>query len=504
MSQNTSEPGAVIQTDSISKKAFLAGLWVALSSGSTGFLSLIQTIVVARLLYPADLGLMGMASLALWTLHVFTQPGIEAALIYRKELDDEAASTAWTISVCRGLALFGLLWAGAPWVAVFFREPRLTALIRGLAGVSLVDGLANIWVVSFQKELNFKRQAAFEQLTQVASVATTLVAVAVLRDVWALVIGRLAGALVRTISSYFFAARHPTWKLNREVARQLLAYGRHIMGINILAFFLTQGDDAFVGRVLGTAALGFYGLAYRLSNLPRGVISQILLRITFPLYSKLREDRSQMELVYRRIVEINSLLAVPFTGALMVLAPEIVQVVYGARWLPAVPALRILCVFGLIRALNVAIGSLLQAIGLPNRVEKICAIQLLLMAITIYPMGRGFGIAGVSACVTLANGLGLAMLLRDIRRDAGFPVRIWLVAQRTPFWGTCAAAAIVYAVSQALPGESTVTRVIALGLLGSAVYVGCIFQDRSAVSQLRAVVGYACERLPLFRGKWKI
>lgn len=501
MSHNRFESGADDSEGSIRRRAFSAGFWVALSSGLTRLLSLIQTVVVARLLYPSDLGLIGMASLALWTLHVFTQPGIEAAIIYRRELDDRVASTAWTISVCRGAALFGLLWVSAPWIAGFFREVRLTALIRGLAAVLLIDGLANSWVVRFQKELDFKRQAIFEQLSQVASVVITLAAVVVLRNVWALAIGRIGGALVRTVSSYGFSLPRPAWRLNREVARELMAYGRHIMGGNILLFFLHQGDDAFVGRVLGTDALGFYGLAYGLSNLPGTFVSSALSRLTFPLYARLREDRPQIELAYRNILEIAGLLTVPLCGALIVLAPEVVAFIYGARWLPAMPSMRILCVFGLIRALNMPMGSLVQALGLPSRLERIGILQLLLMAVAIYPLGRAFGIAGVGLCVTLAGGFSMVLLLLDIRRDAGFPLRIWLAAQRTPFFGTCAAAAVVLLAGLSLPQASAAVRLVTLGLLGSVVYAGYVCRDRSARLHLRTAAGYVREGLRLSRGR---
>ena len=499
MSQNWSETSD--SGDDIGRKAFSAGFWNALSSGATRVFSLIQTVVVARLLYPSDLGLMGMASLALWTLHVFTQPGIEAAIIYRRELDDRVAGTAWTISVCRGAALFGLLWVSAPWIAGFFREARLTALVRGMAAVLLIDGLANIWVVHFQKELDFKRQAIFDQLSQAASVVITLVAVVAMRDVWALVIGRLGGAVVRTVSSYGFSLPRPAWRWNREVARELMGYGRHIMGINILLFFLTQGDNAFVGRVLGTEALGFYGLAYGLSNLPGTFVSSALSRITFPLYAKLREDRPQMALAYRNILEITGLLTVPLCGALIVLAPEVVSFIYGARWLPAMPCMRILCVFGLIRALNTSMGALLQALGLPSRLERIGAWQLILMAAIITPLGRAFGIAGVGLCVTLAGGFSMALILRDIRRDAGFPARAWLAAQRTPFLGTCAAVVVVLLAGLALPNAPAGVRLAALGLLGAAVYAGCVYRAPSTRSHIRAAAGYIREGIRPFGGR---
>ncbi|MDA0746137.1 MAG: lipopolysaccharide biosynthesis protein [bacterium] len=475
-------------------KAFSGGLWVVFSSTATKILSLVQSVVVARLLFPEDLGLMAMASVAVLTFHTVSQPGIEAAIIQRKVLDERVADTAWTISIVRGFFLALLLWILAPWIAAFFRDARLEDMVRALSLALCIDGFANPWMITFRKELDFKRQTSFTMLVQSASVVATLISVLVLRNVWALVIGRLVGALVRTISSYFFIHRRPRLRFHRDTARELFQYGRHVMGLGTLSFLHTQGDDAFIGRVLGKDPLGLYSLSYSLSNFIGTTLSQILSRITFPLFSKLQENKEDMEIIYHRLAKLTSLVAIPFTGGMILMAPAMIQTLYGERWLEAVPAFRILCLFGLIRALTSTMGSLLMSLGHPNRVEKIVGIQLLLMILTIYPLGITWGIVGVSFCVTFANGFGLILLLRDIRKYAGFTEKVWLSAQRVPVLGTIGATLIVYLASL-LVSPASLPALALLGLIGLVAYLGCVCLDPATLSQLKTAFSYAKQRI---------
>ncbi|MCZ6636520.1 MAG: lipopolysaccharide biosynthesis protein, partial [bacterium] len=407
-STNSESP---LKTEQIVEKSLQGGLWVVFSNWVGRTLSFLQNVVVARLLFPEDFGLMGMASVALELMNTFTQSGLQAALIHRKELDQEAANAAWILTIFRGLLLFAALWIGAPWAGLFFREDKVVALIRVLAFAFLIESFGNIWIVGLRKDLQFKRHAYSRLLIYSVSFVVTLVACFQLRSIWGLVIGRLAGALTQMIGSYIFALQRPRFGFNRSVARELMSYGRHIIVLNIIIYLTMQADDIFVGRVLGKKALGFYVMAFALASLPGTIISQVAARITFPLFSKIRQDSTQTKSIFKAVVEMMALLAFPLSGALLVGAPQIIQIAYGEKWLPALPAMCVLCIFGLTRALSTTLVSFLQALGLPNKLARFAGLQLLLMALIIYPLGTSLGIVGVSICITLTSGFGLSMLL---------------------------------------------------------------------------------------------
>ena len=205
-----------------------SGFWAfALRVGNRLF-GLARTVVLARLLSPADFGLFGIALLASAALETVTETGFEAALIQKKGDVKPYLDTAWTMQVIRGFVLAGILVVGAPMVAAFFREPQAALLLKVMALVVLVKGFTNIGVVFFQKELEFHRQFAYVFSGTLADLAVAITAAFVLRNAWALVCGFLAGNLVRAVASYIVHPHRPRLRMEGARAKELYTYGRWI------------------------------------------------------------------------------------------------------------------------------------------------------------------------------------------------------------------------------------------------------------------------------------
>lgn len=180
-----------------------------------------------------------------------------------------------------------------------------------------------------------------------------------------------------------------------------------------------QGDNAFVGRFLGAAALGLYALAYNLANLPSSAITSVVARLAFPVYASMQDDPGSLRRGYLRSVRIVVLFTLPASLLLLTLAPDLVPGLYGERWRSAVPAVQVLSIFGFLKAFNTAPGSFLQATGHPERLQRVMLIQLVLFGLMLYPMGRAWGIAGVGAAVTAGNLAAAGVVVWQVRRVAG-------------------------------------------------------------------------------------
>jgi len=398
----------------LTEKAVRGGSWVFALSASSNLFQFIKTIILARVLLPADFGLFGVALLALSVLDTFSQTGVRQALIQKKDRARDFLNTAWTIDVVRGIVIALLFFFAAPYIASFFKVTGATNILRAV-GLSLVlTNLTNITVIYFDKELEFKKYFNYQFLGTIFDVLVSIVAVLILKNVWALVLGLLAGTIVRLIMSFVIDPYRPKLELKLEKAKELWKFGRWVLSYNALILLITQGDDIFVGKFLGAVSLGFYQMAYRISNMPATEVAHVIAQVTFPAYAKLQDDIPHLRKAYLRVLKATVILAFPVAGLIFVLAPDFTRLFLGAKWLAAVPLMQILVIFGVTRAVNATTGPIFQAVGKPKILAWVSLAQLIFMAAIIYPLARGYALPGIAWAVTLANLFCFTISFREV------------------------------------------------------------------------------------------
>lgn len=380
-----------------------SGAWAFVLRITEQVFSIARLIILARVLVPNDFGLLGIALLAMMALETFSQTGFQQALIQKKEDIKGYLDAAWTVTALRGLILFAVLFLVAPYVAIFFNAPVATPIIRVIGLASFLQGLTNIGVIYFQKELEFSKQFIYRASGTLADFVVAVSAALILKSVWALVFGLLAGNLVRLIVSYFIHPYRPHFKLDLAKTKELFGFGRWILGSSILMFLITQGDDIFVGKLLGITLLGFYQMAYRISNAPATEISHVISQVTFPAYSKLQDNLPGLREGYLKTLQLTAFISIPLAAGIFILAPEFTAIFLGDKWLPMVPAMQALALWGLIRSIGATTGPIFQSIGRPWIATKLQFAQLISLATLIYPLSIRWGILGTSLAVVFAG-----------------------------------------------------------------------------------------------------
>lgn len=391
----------------LTSRTVVGGLWVAFTNGGNRALQLVMLVVLARLLSPADFGLFGIALLALSSLKRFSQLGIDQALIQQPEENvDSYLDTAFTLQVLRGILIVGVAYLAAPFVADFFSEPRATLLLQVVALATLFQVVYNPGTVYFQKDLNFHKQFAFTVSGTVTRVIVSIGYALLSPTVWALVAGLVAGNCVQMVVSYLIHDYRPWPGFNREQARELVGYGKWILGSGIVSFLFSEGDDAFVGRVLSTEALGVYQLAYRLSNAPATEIAQTVSKVVMPAYSKIQDDTEALRQGFRRALRLSTLVSLPMGVGIIVVAPVFVPVFLGDGWGDMIVPMQLLTGFGLLRSIRSPTSPLFKALGRPDYVTKIQTLRLALLVVVIYPLTMAYGLPGTSLAVLLTSAVG--------------------------------------------------------------------------------------------------
>jgi len=386
----------------LAHRVIKSGFWVFALRVSYLVLYFARIVILARILGPLDFGSMGIALLVMSILEAFTQTGTLHALIQKKEDIRPYLDPAWTISVLRGAILGGVIFAAAPFAARFFTAPDVVPIIRGYGLALVIGGLINTGVVEFQKNLEFHRQALYNFGGNVTNFVVVVVAALLLRSVWAFVLADIAHRIALVFLSFRLHPYRPKWSWQPDKMRELFKFGRWVSGSSAIQFLSTQGDDIFVGKVLGTASLGFYQMAYRISNTPTTEVSGVIGQVMFPTYAKLQDNRLRLKEAYFKTFQIMIAPAFMLIAILFALGPDIIRVMLGEKWLPMVPAMQILALAGAARAVTVTIGDLFFGIGRPRIQTGWEFVRLVVMAALLIPLTNAYGLPGAAAAVLVS------------------------------------------------------------------------------------------------------
>jgi len=459
----------------VGNQAIKSGIWVGLINVSDRGFQLLKLVVLANLLSPNDFGLMGIALLALGVLNQFSRLGIDTALIQKSEENvDKFLNTAWTMKIVRGLTLATIGYLVAPYIAQFFGEPRTTDLIRVIAISPILLGLRNPGVMYLQKNLEFHRQFVYKLSGTLVDVTVAIGFAVATGSVWALVFGKISGDIIRGSVSYLIHSYRPRLAFKKSLGQELLGYGKWLMGSGVILFLIKQGDDAFVGWFLGASALGFYQLAYRLSNAPATEVSNVLQRVLLPTYSKIQDDTRKLREGYFKMVKLTTLVSIPMAMGILVITPVFVRAFLGSEWLPMVPAMQALAFFGLIRSVGAIDGPLLMAIGRPDIATKLQFLHLTLLAALIYPVTAAAGILGTSVATTISILVPVVMKAYVTIGLIEGSYRQYLRIILYPL----AASGIMYSalliIETIIDGMPPVSRFVLLVLSGVSMYAGFV------------------------------
>lgn len=389
------------------RQATAGVFWVSISTVVNNLFVMLTRYVLARMLLPAEFGLVSMAYIAIDFLQMFREMGFASALIYRKGDVRKAADTMFISVLCIAAILFTVAFLAAPYVAIFFRSPELKPVLRALSVNILISAFGEVQFSLLAKTLSFREKLLPDLIPTVAYGVVSIALALMGFGVWSLVIARIIDSMLTTALAWLVV---PWWRpslhFDRQEAKALFDYGKHVVGSSVLIYFITNLDNTFIGRVLGEEQLGYYGFAYNQANLPATQISRIIGQVLFPAYSKIQGDIAALRAAFFKTLHYVSLLSIPVSVGIITFAAPFIQTLYGGRWAPAIVPLQILGIYGLLRSVAVNMGSVFKAGGKPNWLTYIALWRLGMMGIFLYPATRYYGIVGVSvlsAIISIAD-----------------------------------------------------------------------------------------------------
>ncbi len=370
--------------------------WVAGIRVATRVLSFVRTIIIARILTPESFGVFGIATLVLTFIEIFTETGVNIYLIQIKEGIDKYINTSWMISILRGVVISGLILLLAPFVSNFFHSPDSHVVILLIALVPLLRGFINPSIVKFQKELLFHKEFIYRTSIFAVESVVSIILILWTGSVLGLVWGMVVSVIFEIVLSFYLISPRPSFQFELPLFKKVIGYGKWITASTIFNYFYQHGDDIAVGRLLGTGQLGLYDMAYRISLIPLTDISDVIAKVTFPVYVQISEDRKRLRKAFLKTISAVLAITIPIGAILFIFPESIIRLLLGEQWLPAAQVLRVLAVFGVIRAVASFSTLMFLSIGKQKLVTLITFVGLFALGVTIVPFIVKWGIIGAA------------------------------------------------------------------------------------------------------------
>lgn len=462
---------------SLNRQMAKGAAWLVLLRLFDRGLGFLSTLVLARVLVPADFGLIAMAISILAALELLGAFSFDLALIQNQQATRSHYDTAWTFAVLFGVFNAVCMCALAHPAALFYSEPRVEGVMYALAVCTLLQGFDNVGIVAFQKDLELHKEFAFGLGKKLTGFIVTLSLAYVFRSYWALIGGTLAMRLASLGLSYALHPFRP--RLSLAMARDMLGFSKWLLLNNLLIFLNNRGTDFVIGRISGARELGLYSLSYELANLPTTELVWPIQRAVFPGYARLAGDREQLKATFCRLIGLLAFLTIPIGAGLALAARPLVATLLGDKWSATVPLIQVLAVFGIVRALHGPTGSIFVAVGRPRVVALTQCVQIavaLSLMLVLIPrlgtIGAAWSILTGACCAMLANYAGVLRLLHLSLSRLAAP--LWRPLLSTGVMGLLMAG-IAPTLQHAADPWPALAQLLTLILVGALSYLATTF-----------------------------
>lgn len=461
--------------------------WSAVGRLGSQVLQFAAGLALARLLLPADFGLLAGVYVVTGFTVIFFDMGLNGALVHRRDLDEGMLSTAFWLNAFGGIVFVALMAAIGPLVADFYGDSRLR-WITPLAGLSFALSLAVVHSALLQRDLRFKRLAAAEVGAAVVGNAVTIVCAWAGMGPFALITGPAVQSVLRTAALW---ALHP-WRPKRFISiaavRSIWSFSGGLLGFTIVNYSGRNTDNLLIGRFSGAAALGYYNRAYSVMLLPLLQIGNVVGRVMFPALSLISGDRDRVQRAYRRVLRLMTFLTMPILVGMAASAPALVEVLWGPGWEPAAPLLSVLCLAGLPQCLFSSEGWLYQSQGRTRLMFGMGVASSAAFLVGIVA-GIHWGSMGVAVGILVVSYVFLPVNLRAACSTIGLRVRV-VYRDNAPTFGIAVAmGAVVWAVPSVTGVARTVPWLLPIQVaVGLVVYGGFTFAfQRGLLRELRSL-----------------
>lgn len=452
---------------------FSAGRWTSASTVLATGLQVLQTVALARILMPADFGLMAVAGAVIGVLALVVDLGFSQAVIHFDEMPVEHRASLYWLNMGLAVVLMALLMLAAPLLGMAYHSAPLTELLRWVALVFPLTATGQQLRALAERELRFDVLAINNVVAAAVALVCAVVAALLGAGVYALVVGALTSAALNSALAWarLPAAYRPTRHFRLGDAKPYLGFGGYLVGESLLNV-LHRNADVFVGGlVVGPGPIGLYSVPRDLSLRGAMIVNSVVTKVGFPVMSRVKHEPERLKAIYLQTLHMTASVNFPLYVALGMFASEVVNLLYGTQWHEAATYLRILAAWGLIRSVGNPVGSLIYATGRPKRAFW-WSVALLVTVPPLLWLATWLGhLTGLSIAMLALQGLIVVPAWRFLVRPCcGARFGEYMSQFGTPLFCALVAGAIAWLAAHDLPHG---TLRLAVGcIVGGVIYLG--------------------------------
>jgi len=404
------------------------------------------TVYVIRILAPDDYGLMAMAGVYLSFISLFNEVGLNAAIIQKKDLNQEDLSNIYWAVLSINLALYALSFFSASLVAAFYNEPRVADVIRVASTAFIFRSLGLISSNMLVRELMFNRQSQAELIGDASGAVATLWLAMEGFGVWSLVYGNIIMEIVRTLFCFLFYPWKPEFSFSFSKVKDMIYFGSKVAVARLIGYLSSNMDLLIAGKILGKTQLGYYAIAVQLALIPLDKMVSTISQVAFPVFSKVQGDPALLRRYYLKSVKFVAFASFPVCLGIFLVAESVVPLFLSEKWLPVILPLQILSMVTVFRAIHTINVPLQVAVGRPDITIRNSSIIASVLALSFF-IGVSYGLEGlayswlvfpvvflITTLITLKLiDLSLAQYFKELRHPflgTGFMVLAVLLGQK--------------------------------------------------------------------------
>ena len=473
MSPDKSSTFQNVKLESLRQRSLQGG---AVALGNQALRFLLQTgstMIMARLLMPADFGVVAMVSSLLGFVNLLKDFGLSTAIIQKPSLSHEELSGIFWINLLAGLGIMAALVICSPFVAAFYSEPNAKNITIVFGVMAVLSSLGAQHSALLHRQMRFGAIAACDLSAMLVGIIFGVTAAWCGLQFWALVIMQAATTTAWTIFMWLRSGWRPGKPRRTMGLVQLLKFGGSLTIADLLAHANHNLDNILLGKYFGSIAVGFYSKAQGLLNRPLEQVLPPVMRVALPMFSRLVGDPIKFKKTALQLTEIVCFGGCMLTMLVIPTADWVVDLLLGAQWGETVPVFQLLAFFGLMEPLSWLLGTIIVAYGRPEVMVKWRAVTMVVVLLS-FIAGLPWGILGVAAGYTISGIITRTWLIFFVGNRIG--ISGW------KFLSTCAPFVILAgSVALALAGLRSVwepryaiTGLVSYMSLGTFIYLGCL------------------------------
>jgi len=393
-------------------------IWMVALKFSIKGLSIISTMILARLLTPDDFGLMALASAVYAMVNIIREFGFDTALIQNQNANRGHYDTAWTMEIIFAITAASIIVVASDYIANYYSDARLSDVLKMMAVIILVNGFKNIGVVEFRKKLTFNKEYLYQVLIKISGFVVTIPVAWYTKSYWALLLGMLSGNLTSVLLSYIMQKYRPRFSL--VAVKDLFGFSVWLFINNILFFINNYSQNFILGKLVGSKGLGIYSVSNEIATITTTEMIAPINRAAYPGYSKISHDLEELKKTYLNTLSFIALIAFSSAFGICAIAPFLVPIMLGDKWSDAIFIIQLISLASAFDALNTNSSYIYLALAKQQITTKLLCLRVFIFLPLLIFLAKKYGVNGAVFSLLISSLIMFPISVLRLNKLVGF------------------------------------------------------------------------------------